>query len=212
MGGFGSGRWGYGGKGDARTLVEDCRNLDVNRFVREGIIRPGSRSMGTWEWSRHGERVASIGYEADARADAGNLRLFYSSGRAGKRETLDYHVPLVTTVLPSGGRRWWFLCVASRNGGAACGRRVAKLYLAPSSKIFACRHCHRLAYTSSRESRKYDSLFKSLAASSCLPLGVVKDAMKGDRSRREDARLRKAEYDLFRAAQKIVGPLQEDGV
>jgi hypothetical protein len=42
-----------------------------------------------------------------------------------------------------GGKRPWFLCPAR-----GCGRRVAVLY---GGGIFACRHCHRLAYQSQRE-------------------------------------------------------------
>jgi len=42
-----------------------------------------------------------------------------------------------------GGRRPWFLCPAT-----GCGKRVAILY---DGVIFACRHCHQLAYASQRE-------------------------------------------------------------
>ncbi|CZG10327.1 TPA: hypothetical protein JBE46_02375 [Legionella pneumophila subsp. pneumophila] len=42
-----------------------------------------------------------------------------------------------------GGERPWFICPAK-----GCQRRVAILY---SGSIYACRHCHQLAYTSQRE-------------------------------------------------------------
>src|SRR4051794_37171577 len=51
MGGYGSGRWGTENP-DAKPLVESCRSLDVNRLVREGIVRPDSLSHGAWRWSR----------------------------------------------------------------------------------------------------------------------------------------------------------------
>jgi hypothetical protein len=57
---------------------------------------------------------------------------------------MEYPVYLEWTGLHYGGRRAWFRCPAK-----GCGRRVAILY---GGAIFACRHCHRLAYLSQRES------------------------------------------------------------
>lgn len=54
MGGFGSGR----PSGTGRAKVEGCRSLDVNRLHREGCVRHGW--SGAWQWTRGGERVASI--------------------------------------------------------------------------------------------------------------------------------------------------------
>lgn len=52
-------------------------------------------------------------------------------------------VRIVRTPCHLGGSRPWFSCPV-----VSCGRRVAILY---GGGIFACRHCHRLAYGSSRE-------------------------------------------------------------
>jgi hypothetical protein len=181
MGGYGSGRWGTG-KGDAKALVESCRVLDIGLLVRDGVVRPDRSRRGKLSWSRDGEEVASIGYQVDTRADGGTFRLTYSVGRDGREKAAqDYVVPLVTTSLVSGGRRWWFRCVACREGGPPCGRRAGKLYLPPGGRVFACRRCHDLAYSSSRESRKWDGMFRHLAASAGLPLATVKSAMKRDR-------------------------------
>ena len=54
MGGFGSGRPG----GFRRNTVESCRSIDVNRLHQEGCLEPGWR--GSWQWTRDGEKVASI--------------------------------------------------------------------------------------------------------------------------------------------------------
>jgi hypothetical protein len=175
MGGYGSGRW---GTNDAKTLVEDCRILDLTQFVREKIVRPGVWRNGQCTWSRDGEQVASIGYTAETWTDSGNLRLKYTVGRDDDRRSLDYKVPLVTTRLCSGGRRWWFRCVASRDNGPTCGRRAAKLYLPPAGWIFACRSCYDLAYTSSRESRKWDGMYRQLAADTGLSFQTVKRTMR----------------------------------
>ena len=178
MGGSGSGRWGTG-KAGAKTLVESCRSLDISRLVQAGIVRPERWSRGGWRWTRDGEEVASIGYEVATEAEAGSLRLLYSVTTAGgEREALDYKVPLVTTGLVSGGRRWWILCAACCNSGPPCRRRVGKLYLPPGGRVFACRRCYDLAYTSSRESRKYDGLYRRLAADTGFSLQAVKRTMR----------------------------------
>ncbi len=56
---------------------------------------------------------------------------------------MDYTVELDWADCHLGGQRAWFRCPAK-----GCGRRVAILY---GGAIFACRHCHRLAYESQRE-------------------------------------------------------------
>jgi hypothetical protein len=202
MGGYGSGRWKWG-KSDAKTLVEDCRSLEINRLVREKVVRPEACARGRWVWSRDGAEVASIGYVVTTQADSGTLHLFYTVGRDQDRQSLGYDIPLVTTVLVSGGLRWWFVCVASRDGGPTCHRRVGKLYLAPGGTVFACRHCYDLAYTSSRESRKWDALFQELAIAEGLPVGEVKAEMMQDRRACERTRLRKElERALAKAPEK----------
>lgn len=177
MGGYGSGRWGTS-KTDAKPLVEDSHVLCVNHLVRRGIVRAGSRKAGVLTWSRGGVPTACVSYEAEVGAEAGKLRLRYTVHRAGgRRDDHDYSLALVSSVLCSGGRRWWFRCTACRAGGASCGRRAEKLYLPPGGVVFACRRCHDLAYTSSRESRKHTALYRGLAASMGLPAGRVRAAL-----------------------------------
>ena len=48
-------------------------------------------------------------------------------------------IALTTTVLHSGGLRWWFVC-------PRCDRRAAKLYLPPGEQQFGCRMCYDLVY------------------------------------------------------------------
>ena len=136
MGGSGSGRhWHFG----AKDTTNDYRVLDVRRWQRDGYLEPG-RWFG-WQWTRAGETVASI----QVRAESGRVILSYRhqqrSGGEWKRE--DYPVYLDRTPCTYGGTRAWFRCSAR-----GCGRRVAILY---GGAIFACRHCHRLAYSSQRE-------------------------------------------------------------
>jgi hypothetical protein len=191
MGGYGSGRWGTG-KADAKGLVESCRELDINRLVREGLVRPEARRRGSWEWLDEGGAVlASIGLAARTGEESGTIRLSYAVTRPGRgREVQDYPIPLVTTSLPSGGRRWWFRCAASRGGGPPCGRRVGKLYLPRGGTVFACRCCHDLTYESCRESSRGSGLWASLGASVGLD---------GRRARR------------WRAARRQRGRIEGDG-
>ena len=135
MGGSGSGqRWHYG----AKDTTEDYRSIDVRWLKREGMLSPGANRRITW--SRDGEVVASVNIGAEPR----HIVLTYrhrSGGGDWKDES--YPVHLVTTPCHMGGERPWFLCPAR-----GCGKRVAVLY---GGAIFACRHCHQLAYPSQRE-------------------------------------------------------------
>ncbi|SDM10350.1 hypothetical protein SAMN04488026_11751 [Aliiruegeria lutimaris] len=135
MGGTGSGRhWHYG----ARNTKEDYRAIDVRWLKREGILRPGY--SGNITWSRNGVVTGTIGISAEPR----RVVLDYRSRSGGEEwQSLRYSVHLDATACNLGGARQWFLCPAQ-----GCGRRVAVLY---GGRIFACRHCHQLAYPSQRE-------------------------------------------------------------
>ncbi|MCA9947859.1 MAG: hypothetical protein KC449_30465, partial [Anaerolineales bacterium] len=68
-----------------------------------------------------------------------------------------------------GGHRYWFICPLTANG-RYCGRRVGKLYLAPGSRYFACRHCQNLTYRSSQESSPAINALKKLDAMTLLQM------------------------------------------
>jgi hypothetical protein len=96
-------------------------------------------SGGGWKWTRDGETVASI----QMRAEQDRVILIYRH-RSGDAEWKDEHpVCIIRTPCRLGGSRAWFICPA-----VGCGRCIAILY---GGGIFACRHCYRLAYASSRE-------------------------------------------------------------
>lgn len=133
MGGFGSGR-GQGGK----DTTSEMRALDVRRLQRDGLLTPG-RSFN-WQWSINGEKVADI----NIRTETDRVILNYRSrSSGGEWQPMEYPVTLEWTPCHLGGRRAWFHCPAR-----GCGLRVAILF---GGSIFACRHCHRLAYASQRE-------------------------------------------------------------
>ena len=133
MGGFGSGRGQHG-----KNTTSDMRALDIRRLQRDGLLTPG-RTFG-WNWLRNGEEVASI----QTRTEVDRVILNYRSrSNGGEWQAMEYPVTLEWTPCNLGGRRAWFLCPAR-----GCGRRVAILF---GGSIFACRHCHKLAYECQRE-------------------------------------------------------------
>lgn len=139
MGGIGSGR----PSGLGRYTVESCRSIDVNRLHREGCLRPGW--CGGWQWSRDGEKVASI----NLRAEDERLHLSYRVRVAeGGWEDVEETVRIVRVPCRFGGTRPYFICPGVVNG-ISCGRRVVKLH--GSGRYFLCRHCYRLAHASQSE-------------------------------------------------------------
>ena len=137
MGGMGSGRYWYY---DAKDTTGDYRSIDVRRWHRDGFLTPNQAFR--WQWSRDGDVFASI----LVRTEPGHIILSYrhrSGGEEWKEEK--YPVCLDWTDCNFGGDRPWFLCPAR-----GCSRRVAILY---GGGIFACRHCHQLAYPSQRETQ-----------------------------------------------------------
>ena len=144
MGGLGSGRY----SGCGKATVEGCRSIDVNRWHKDGFLRPGH--WFSWQWTRDGEKVASINVSVAERLVRLNYR--YRVQGDDDWEPVQQAIPLTWTGCYFGGQRPWFICDvhASR---IYCGRRVAKLYGA--GRLFACRQCYGLAYQSQRE-RAYD--------------------------------------------------------
>ena len=140
MGGFGSGR-GQGGK----STTSDMHPLDIRLLHRAGLLTPGR--VFSWHWSVCGREVFSI----QARSEAERLILNYRTrSRSGEWQPKEFPVYLEWTNCTLGGRRPWFLCTTK-----GCGRRVAILF---GGSIFACRHCHKLAYECQRETNDYRAM------------------------------------------------------
>ncbi len=139
MGGLGSGR----SSGWGRDKVEGCRSIDVNRLHKDGALRAGW--AGSWQWTRNGERVASI----DLRAEADRLHLSYRVRiNSGEWEDVIETVRIDRVPCRFGGARPYFICPGVVNG-TVCRRRVGKLH--GPGRYFLCRHCYRLAHASQNE-------------------------------------------------------------
>lgn len=132
MGGFGSGRkWG-------KDCTDDMRQIDIRRLARDGYLKAGM-AYG-WQWKRRGEVIASINVKVEVDRVWFNYR---QRERCGEWQDMRYPVRLDRTACHLGGDRVWWRCPA-----VGCGRRVAVLY---GGSVFACRHCHKLAYRCQRE-------------------------------------------------------------
>jgi hypothetical protein len=139
--------------GGGKNTVEGCRSIDVLEWHRLGYLRSPRRV--SLAWSRDGEQVASINVETQRHS----VTLKYQSRSYGEEwSDVAQRIPIAWTPCRFGGERPWFVCSVVANG-VYCGRRVTKLYGA--GRLFACRHCYRLAYTSQRESVHQRGLWKS---------------------------------------------------
>jgi len=146
VGGVGSGNW-Y--RWNSKATTDECRSLDIRRFHRERLLKPGYRF--SWSWRRAERKVASI----DVLVYRDHLILSYRYRRSGEEwEDVREPVPLQWTPCNFGGEKSWFICP-----GAGCGRRVAVLY--KPNRYFLCRHCYDLAYQSQRDNKVYRALHRA---------------------------------------------------
>ncbi len=131
MGGAGSGR---STTRDGKAKAEESLPLDVRRLHRDGLLTPGT--ISSWQWVRD---RASI----QLRSGAGQVTLHYGYRATGRpAEAIHQVIMLETTPCSLGGSRPWFRC-------PECSRRVAVIY--GSGRLFACRQCKRLTYSSQCE-------------------------------------------------------------
>ena len=139
--------------GSGKTIVESCRSIDVLDWNRRGCLRSPRRF--SWAWRQDGKRVASINVETEPH----RVILKYRSRSYGEGWLdLEQRFPVVWKPCRFGGDRPWFICSVYANG-TYCGRQVTKLYHA--GRLFACRHCSRLAYASQQESAHFRGLWKA---------------------------------------------------
>jgi hypothetical protein len=172
-GGPGSGSYYHYWRPTKKTTVEECRSLDTNRWMREGIIAAQVCHYGNWVWYRdrdHKEITSTISYCVNTLASLPKVRLTYTFTES--KLSIDYSIPLTSTRPRFGGIRWWFRCpLAVRD--RPCLRRVGKLYLPPGGRYFGCRHCYGLTYTSCQDSHRFDRLYSSIALNvGCEPADV----------------------------------------
>ncbi len=132
------GGWGSGRSYSEKSTTSDMCALDIRRLNRDGMLEQGR--LFKWQWLIDGEKVSDI----SIRVEIDRVILSYRTrSNGGEWQEMKYPVYLEWTPCSLGGRRAWFLCPAK-----GCGRRAAILF---GGSIFACRHCHNLAYQCQRE-------------------------------------------------------------
>ena len=152
MGGFGSGRWGWGSK---KIQVEECYKWSI--FSLKPYLIPGF--SGVSRWMRGEQESGKISFRVVGDEKPTAIRLIYTIGaKSGNPEDFNYPVELTTTSLPWGGIRYWFVCPLQ-----GCNRRVGCLYLPPNGKYFGCRHCYDLSYESQTEWHRDKGMFERMA-------------------------------------------------
>jgi hypothetical protein len=130
-----------------RPTVEQGRTLDLRELARKGCFK--AWHGGRVGWSQGGNETASLGWRVVPEGGGLVLALSYRVVRTG--QDVEVRVPLETTRPHFSGVRWWGRC--------PCGRRAAKLHLAPGAVRFACRRCHGLTYASvQRHDARVDAL------------------------------------------------------
>jgi hypothetical protein len=135
MGGFGSGSWIRQWR---RLTTDELPSLDIREMRRTGWLVPGQ--VGVTRWRRGDRETVPVRFEIlGFREFASEVRLSYRVSS----ERIDYLVHVSWSPCNFGGQRPWWICP-----GIDCGRRVAVIY---GNRYFLCRHCHDLAYQSTRE-------------------------------------------------------------
>lgn len=165
MGGYGSGRWG----GHVRKLTtEECPSVRISPLPSSPRHRRDRAARRTFE------EAAAAGFMVSVSS---------RDGRASVSATLH------TTTTPAGfgGRRFWFVCPMP-----ACGRRCVELFF-PGRGPWGCRRCHRLTYTSRRDSHRGEAFWARVAVESGTSPGLLaRDLRQAFRIVRLEATRRRA--------------------
>jgi hypothetical protein len=109
MGGPGSGSHDHWWRPARKAAFEDCLSIDANRWMREGALKAGVLSSGSWTWTYRAGGSFKVNYRLDT-LDLGrpSVLLWYSwAGQApGRTESADYRLDLAATRPHFGGLRW----------------------------------------------------------------------------------------------------------
>lgn len=153
------------GRWSNKDSTDDYYSISTKFLKKHGYFSSQGFKSGRVSWSRGGEVRSSVGIAVSVSSDNDEIRFQYisTSRSSGEKTERDYTVQLVTTPCNYGGVRWWFICPLVKNG-VFCQRRLGVLYL--GSAYFGCRHCFELNYQSSKDSHKFDWMFRKMGVSS----------------------------------------------
>ena len=144
MGGSGSGQW---HRWNSKATTESQHRIDIRWLNRQGYLRSGYTSSLRWLMGH--KQTGFIEYKVEA-----DCMILYYRYRinGGEWKSVEQSISFDRTPCNFGGYRKWFLCTN-------CSKRVAILYGA--GKLFLCRHCYNLTYSSQQECREYRLLRKA---------------------------------------------------
>ena len=183
--------------------IESALRLRLADLFKRGALHVGCTTLGSWQWSRDGERIASIGYSATLGESDGELRLSYRDGKGSDARDVECVVRLSSVPLNYGGRRWYMHCPLT-------GRRALVLYKWHSIDRFCAREAirPRPTYASQRTSgasriieqrwairRKLGDNFSDLFGEPIKPKGMRRRTF--ERYCARDAQLAAAEFGYF---------------
>ena len=151
MGGYGSTRWKQHVK---KGLVEETIILSIRSIGTCHLAKGSIERILSWSDRWTNTVLFQLRFTIETEGDGKYaMQANYRGGLLG--ENVSQRIPIVTMPIFE-GMRLWLKC-------PNCDRRRTKLYL-PYQGRFACRKCHDLAYRSSQESRRPDSVDRLIAA------------------------------------------------
>ena len=133
----------------SKVIIDYGLRFGIHAMVA-GHIKSGSTWFaGSWQWTRDGERHATIDYTVKSHGERhAALKLNYRVDG----EPVDYSIALVAEPCRLGGLRWFAICPHT-------GKRVSKLYKPPGAKRFLARTAWRgLAYRSQHIAPGFDRI------------------------------------------------------
>jgi len=133
-----------GSSRSARKVLDHSFALTIQDLIAYKILS-GKDLKATWTNSiyRNDEKATDVSYYAIVTSELiyVNFKYRYNGNDC------DFSHKVVRQPVNLGGYRYYFKCGCSTNG-IPCGRQVKALYW--GGNVFACRHCLKLVYLSSR--------------------------------------------------------------
>ena len=128
------------------VLFDECRTVAISDLKRWDYLISNQWKSGQINWSRNGERQASIGITVDLHEDYGQLTLDYLLNG----EKVKYNVQMVSELSNLGkGRIWYFVCPSTK-------KRCRKLYSVSGYFL------HREAFSGMYETQTYSNNTRAL--------------------------------------------------
>ena len=147
-----------------RLTVEECSRLSITDLRRAGLFRGSFGRWGSCRWSdANGIKIRAVVFRLLNDSTGGfifQVREDVGIALPTVQNLSEQTIPVTATTCRFGGERYWFRCPKATNG-TPCGRRVTSLYSLPGNKVFDCRLCLNLTYSSVQQhDARIDRLLK----------------------------------------------------